>query len=81
MLGALTIRTPDMSLSPESKYPSRRTFVVKLRSDVKPGSLAGRVENVVSGRQFEFTSGRELLDSIATELAADAAKDAPDREA
>jgi|GEM_PF-1037573 len=81
MLGVLLIRTLDMSLNPESKYPSRRTFVVKLRSDAKPGSLAGRVENVVTGQQCEFASGRELLDSIATDLAADDAKVPHDQKA
>ena len=38
-----------MSLNPESKYPSRRAYVVKMRSDAKPGELAGRVENLVTG--------------------------------
>ena len=58
-----------MSLSQESKYPSRRTYVLKLRSDAKPGALAGRLENIVTGRQRAFESAHELLDSITTELA------------
>jgi hypothetical protein len=58
-----------MSLSQESKYPSRRTFVLKLRSDAKPDALAGRLENIVTGRQHAFESAHELLDSITTELA------------
>jgi hypothetical protein len=78
MLEALLNRTPDMSLNPESKYPSHRTFVVKVRSDAKPGSLAGRLENVVTGRQCEFASGRELLESIATDLEAGAGERAAD---
>ena len=57
-----------MSLNTESKYPSRRAYVVKMRSDAKPGELAGRVENVVTGASREFASGRELLDSIASDL-------------
>jgi len=62
-----------MTLNPESKYPTRRAYVVKLRGDAKPGELAGRLENLVTGQSREFASGRELLDSIATDLAALAA--------
>jgi hypothetical protein len=58
-----------MSLSQESKYPSRRTYVLKLRSDAKAGALAGRLENIVTGRQRAFESAHELLDSITSELA------------
>ena len=57
-----------MSLRADPKYPSRRAYVVKLRGDVTPPALVGRVENLVSGRQLEFTSGGELLDSIARDL-------------
>lgn len=59
-----------MPLNPETKYPSRRAYVLKMRGDAKPGALAGRLENLVTGRQLEFASGRELLDAIAAELAA-----------
>ena len=61
-----------MSLNPESKYPSRRAYVVKVRGDARPGELAGRVENLVTGTQREFTSGGELLESIASDLKANA---------
>jgi hypothetical protein len=61
-----------MSLNPESKYPSRRAYVVKMRSDAKPGELAGRVENLVTGASREFASGSELLESIASDLKANA---------
>lgn len=57
-----------MSLSQESRYPSRRTFVLKLRSDASSDTLAGRLENIVTGRQHAFESARELLDSLASEL-------------
>ena len=57
-----------MSLNPESKYPSRRAYVVKVRSDAKPDALAGCVENLVTGASREFASGRELLESIASDL-------------
>jgi hypothetical protein len=64
-----------MALSPESKYPSRRTYVVKVRSDAKAGALAGRLENLVTGRSLEFTTGEELLDSLARDLTAGDWKD------
>jgi hypothetical protein len=63
-----------MSLRTESKYPSRRAYVVKVRSDARPDELTGRVENVVTGASRDFTSGRELLESIAEDLAAGAAE-------
>ena len=57
-----------MPLNRQPKYPSRRTYVVKVRGDAKPDALAGRVENLVTGRQSEFASARELVDSIAGDL-------------
>ena len=57
-----------MSLNPESKYPTRRAYVVKVRGDASPNALAGRLENLVTGAQHEFTSGGELLESIASDL-------------
>ena len=61
-----------MSLKPESKYPSRRAFVLKLRCDARPEDLTGRLENLVSGKQTEFASGGELIDALARELEASA---------
>ncbi len=58
-----------MTLKSESTYPSRRTYVLKLRSDASSGALAGRLENLVTGGQREFVSGHELLESIASDLA------------
>ncbi len=63
-----------MPLNPESKYPSRRAYVLKLRGDAKSDAMTGRIENLVTGQQREFATGRELLDSIARDLAADAAE-------
>ena len=57
-----------MPLSPEAKYPSRRAYVVKVRSDAQPDELAGRLENLVTGQSREFASGGELLKSIAEDL-------------
>jgi hypothetical protein len=68
-----------MVLNPESKYPNRRAYVLKLRADAVPTALAGRLENLVTGRQRDFASADELLASIAAELAetgADRAADA-----
>jgi hypothetical protein len=58
-----------MVLNPESKYPYRRAYVVNLRGDATPVALAGRIENMVTGRQHEFASAQELLASIASDLA------------
>jgi hypothetical protein len=59
-----------MTLNPESKYPSRRAYVVKVRADAQPDALGGRLENLVTGQQRDFTSGQELLESIARDLQA-----------
>jgi hypothetical protein len=59
-----------MPLNREPKYPSRRAYVLKVRGDAKPAAIAGRLENLVTGRQLEFASGNELLDSIASDLEA-----------
>ena len=61
-----------MILNLESKYPNRRTYVLKMRSDAKPDALAGRLENLVTGQQREFASSQQLLDSIASDLEAGA---------
>ena len=57
-----------MTLNAESKYPTRRAYVVKVRNDAKPDALVGRLENLVTGRQHEFASARELIESIARDL-------------
>ncbi|RZT97779.1 hypothetical protein [Rivibacter subsaxonicus] len=62
-----------MKLNPESKYPTRRTYVLKLRGDATAEALAGRVENLVTGNQQEFASASELLTSITSDLECDAA--------
>jgi hypothetical protein len=57
-----------MTLNAESKYPTRRAYVVKVRGDAQPDALAGRIENLVTGRQHDFASARELIESIASDL-------------
>ena len=59
-----------MTFNTDSKYPTRRAYVMKVRGDARPDALAGRLENLVTGRQCEFASGRELLESIASDLEA-----------
>jgi len=41
---------------------------VKLRSDAAADTLAGQLENVVTGTQRDFSSGRELLECMAADL-------------
>ena len=59
-----------MPFNTDSKYPTRRAYVMKVRGDARPDALAGRLENLVTGRQCEFASGRELLESLASDLEA-----------
>lgn len=66
-----------MVLNAESKYPNRRAYVLKLRGDAAPGALAGRVENLVTGRQREFDSAEELLAAIVDDLAGATANPPP----
>jgi hypothetical protein len=57
-----------MILRVDPKYPSRRTYVVKVRSDATPTALCGRLENLVTCQQSDFTSVRELLDLLARDI-------------
>jgi hypothetical protein len=43
---------------------------LKLRSDATPATLAGRLENLVTGIRREFASGEELVASIASDIQA-----------
>ncbi len=58
-----------MNLDSRAKYPSARSYVLKVRSDATPDALAGRLENLVTGRHREFASGGELLQALEAELA------------
>ena len=57
-----------MSRPDETRYPSRLSYVLKLRADANPDALVGRLENLVTGQRIAFASARELLDAIAQEL-------------
>ena len=52
--------------------------MLKVRGDAKPGALVGRLENLVTGLQRDFSSGRELVESIASDLEASADERATD---
>jgi hypothetical protein len=67
-----------MKLNPESKYPTRRAYVVKVRADATQDALRGRLENFVTGQQRDFASGQELLESIASDLLAASSPRLPD---
>ena len=58
-----------MILRTDSKYPTRRAYVLKLRNDATPDVLVGRLENIVTGLRCEFTSVREMLEFIAVDIA------------
>jgi hypothetical protein len=57
-----------MVLSADTKYPSRRSYVVKLSSDATPEALVGRLENLVTGRRSDFASAQELLRLIVGDI-------------
>jgi hypothetical protein len=52
-----------MVLSSLARYALDRSYVLTLLCDAWPrqGRIVGRLEHVASGRQFQFTSGEELL--------------------
>ena len=56
------------ALSSETRYPTRRMYVVKIRGDATRGTFAGRFENVVDGNEREFSSAHELIESMASDL-------------
>lgn len=70
-----------MVLNVESKYPNRRAYVLKLRSDAQAHALAGRIENLVTGVQLEFASAHELLESLIRDLEAAAGERGADTDA
>ena len=57
-----------MALNSESKFTSRRTYLVKVHVHAKRGVLSGRLENFVTGQQREFASSDELVASILNDL-------------
>lgn len=70
-----------MTLKPGPKYPSRRTYVVKVLSDATPDALCGRLENLVTCKQSNFTSARELSELIARDIESSGTEPPSDLEA
>lgn len=60
-----------MTLNPLSNHPSSRSYVLKLNRDAAPqrDRIAGRLENMVSGRHFDFHSLDELFACLAADMA------------
>ncbi|MBI3775209.1 MAG: hypothetical protein HY273_06600 [Gammaproteobacteria bacterium] len=59
-----------MTLDPRLPYPSARSYVLKLHRDALPehGKLSGRLENMTSGRHYDFNSGEQLLTCLLADL-------------
>jgi hypothetical protein len=64
-----------MVLDPRSSFPSIRSYVLKLHRDAEPsrGRLAGYLENMSSGRRFEFSTPEQLIACLANDAQANAA--------
>jgi len=60
-----------MTLSQQSNRPSVRSYVLKLNRDATAdiALFAGRLENMASGRSYEFRSGAELLARLQQDTA------------
>ena len=58
-----------MILRTDPKYPNRRAYVLKLRSEATSSALSGRLENLVTGEQGQFTSALELVELIRHDIA------------
>jgi hypothetical protein len=63
-----------MTLRADPKYPRRRTYVVKVHSDATPDAFCGRLENLVTCQHSEFSSAGHLIDLLAHDISASAAK-------
>jgi hypothetical protein len=63
-----------MVLDPRSSFPSTRSYVLKLHRDAEPakGRLTGHLENMSSGRRFEFCTAEQLLACLADDAEASA---------
>lgn len=56
-----------MTLDAHASHPSSRCYVLKLHRDARPheGVVFGRLESLVSGRNYAFASASELLRCLA----------------
>jgi hypothetical protein len=50
-----------------TNFPHAKSYVLKLHSDAAPaeGLIVGRLDHVISGRQFVFHSAEELVACLA----------------
>lgn len=66
------MKPPAISLTRDVAHPARRHYVLKLDRDADParGIVRGRIENLATGRHFEFADIVSLLDGLAGDLAA-----------
>lgn len=60
-----------MSLTRDTLHPARRHYVLKLDrlADPARGVLSGRVENLATGRVFDFEDARSFTEGLARDLA------------
>ena len=55
-------------LKADPTYPTRRTYVLKLRSDATLDAFCGRLENLVACQHHDFRSASELLELITRDM-------------
>ena len=59
-----------MTLNPITHFPVSRRYVLKLHRDAAPTQfVCGRLENMTTGKQFDFRTATELLAILDQELA------------
>ena len=59
-----------MNLRRQPSFPHRRRYVIKLRDDAEAvhGKLVGKLENIVSGQQFDFETDEQLIALLLADL-------------
>lgn len=58
-----------MTLNPITNFPTTRRYVLKLHRDADyRQSMRGRLENMSTGRQYDFNSAAELLNYLKQDL-------------
>jgi hypothetical protein len=57
-----------MILRADTKYPNRRTYVLKLAGDATPEELRGRLENLVTCECGDFRSADELCELLVRDV-------------
>jgi hypothetical protein len=59
-----------MTLSPLTRHPARRSYVLKLDRAATPDrdGLTGRLENMASGHHFDFGTADQLIACLIEDL-------------